>query len=345
MKISLLLVGDKKGRASTVAAEAALIAFPEAARVSLGFYSDALAREPASGPEILVLTNSNEAEILQATLVLDGGRLPRWAVVAAGDTALSPLADVVPAADWNPSVLSRAFRSGVALNQLRRENARFRGDLLSVGVRIAHDLRSPLGGILAATEALNEFLEKNAAEGKALSRPIVESTDDLVRIIGQLTLWAKASALEEAPQVFNMATAAERALTRTELRASRTGAVVKSPASWPEVQASPAKTEAVWLALIENALGHSGDSPKIELGWVREASMYRFWVQDAGVGVASEKRKTLFQQFHLLHTPNSVRGLGLPIVERLVGLQGGTCGYSPTEGGGSCFFFTLPAAG
>jgi K+-sensing histidine kinase KdpD len=31
---------------------------------------------------------------------------------------------------------------------LERENARLRGDLLTIGSRISHDLRTPLGGIM-----------------------------------------------------------------------------------------------------------------------------------------------------------------------------------------------------
>jgi len=50
----------------------------------------------------------------------------------------------------------------------------------------------------------------------------------------------------------------------------------------------------------------------------------------------------LFWPFHRLHDPGAARGLGLPIVERLVRLHGGRTGYEARSGGGSTFYFTLP---
>ena len=81
---------------------------------------------------------------------------------------------------------------------------------------------------------------------------------------------------------------------------------------------------------------------RIEIGWDQQGEMYRFWVRDNGVGVPSEKRHQLFHPFNRLHETNAARGLGLPIIERMVRLQGGLCGYESLPGGGSCFFFTLP---
>ena len=43
------------------------------------------------------------------------------------------------------------------------------------------------------------------------------------------------------------------------------------------------------------------------------------------------------------HLLNGSRGIGLSITQRLVELQGGSCGYEPLENG-SRFFFTLPAS-
>ena len=121
------------------------------------------------------------------------------------------------------------------------------------------------------------------------------------------------------------------------------GASVSEPASWPEVVGDGVSLEAVWWNLLSNALRHSGEKPRIELGWAKEAPGYRFWVQDYGPGVPPRSRGMLFHAFHRLHAPNAMRGLGLPIVQRLIQLLGGTCGYEPQEAGGSRFYFTLPA--
>ncbi len=40
--------------------------------------------------------------------------------------------------------------------KLLRENDRLRGDLLTIARRFSHDLRTPLGGIISADEAIIE---------------------------------------------------------------------------------------------------------------------------------------------------------------------------------------------
>ena len=53
-----------------------------------------------------------------------------------------------------------------------------------------------------------------------------------------------------------------------------------------------------------------------------------------GVAIAGRRKD--------LHEPDAAHGLGLSIVQRLMELQGGHCGYEPRLEGGSRFYFTLP---
>ena len=139
----------------------------------------------------------------------------------------------------------------------------------------------------------------------------------------ELACWAALQRLET--QILNK---------RAIVIPSASGLAVKGVAPWMEV---------VWWNLLLNALQHGGKSPRIETGSIRDGSEVQFWVQDDGSGVPDEKRSLLFHPFHLLHEPNAPNGLGLPIVHRLVELQGGRSGYKRVEGM-SRFFITLPAA-
>jgi signal transduction histidine kinase len=120
-------------------------------------------------------------------------------------------------------------------------------------------------------------------------------------------------------------------------------AVIVKPDAWPEVQGVASWLEGIWANLVGNALKHGREGIRIELGWAREESGFRFWVNDDGEGIPPENVANLFQPFHLLHKLDSRKGLGLSIVQRLAELQGGKCGYSPGPLGGSSFHFTLPA--
>jgi signal transduction histidine kinase len=342
MKISLLLVAGSNKRFIAEATEAARGAFPGASVSELASIEDALATEDGPQPEVVVVAGPDEVAARKATETVDRHRLPRWAVVTQGDFGPIPFAEVVPEAEWNAAVLMRSLKSAVALHLLRRDAERLRGDILSIGVRIAHDLRTPIGGIMSATEVIEGASPGEANAGKELTQPILESASDLSRIISLMTLVTRATARPAVLHIFNMGLAAGRALERVEMRARERHATVSKPASWPEVIGDPAHAEAVWVGLIDNALRHSGPSPKVELGWEPNGYGTRFWVSDAGPGIVPEKRRSLFQPFHRLHEPSAPKGLGLAVIERLVHLQAGNCGFEPASPKGSRFYFWLP---
>lgn len=227
-------------------------------------------------------------------------------------------------------------------NEPAGENARLRGDLLTIASRVSHDLRTPLGGIVTASEVLGEMLA-GQKQGVSLTRAIADSVDDMTRLIKQISLITRATAHPIPPSRVNMAQVVAGAMQRLEKRILEKKAVVSEPPSWPEVQGVLPWLEAIWTSLLTNALQHTrAEALRIELSWREEQNFHRFGISDNGGGVREEIRRHLFQPFDQLHQLEGTRGLGLSIVQRLVDLQGGSCGYEPLAGG-SFFFFTLPA--
>jgi signal transduction histidine kinase len=224
------------------------------------------------------------------------------------------------------------------------EQVRLRGDLLTFARRISHDLRTPLGGIIAAGEALKETLAENGLPA-VLADSVLNSAEELSGLIKRVSFLAKASASPSLKEPVLMADVVSMVLQQLESRILKQKAVITQSHWWPEVQGVPAWLEIIWWNLLVNALQHTGASPEIELGAREEGKNFRFWVSDNGSGVSEAARVKLFQTFHSLHESDSARGLGLPIVQRLVELQDGTCGYEAEPDGSGCFYFTLPVAG
>jgi signal transduction histidine kinase len=340
MKLLLLLGRDE--RFLSVATEAARLALPGASVQPVASLGAALAMPESASPELLAIVDGTVADVTQATQATGSGGLPRWAVVSAGAPLGASLAENIPRDDWEPGRLGRIFRAAMERHRLVRENVQLRGDILSIGTRITHDLRSPLGGIFATCDSLHEALVADAPGCAPLTQPILESAQDLMKLIQQVSLLAKATAIRAERQPYNMGTPVLTALERHGRLAAKKQAIIEQPDAWPEMVGDVALVEAVWWNLIDNALRHAGEQPQIELGWRRGKGEIFFSVNDRGTGVPLEKRRALFQSFHLLHEPNAPRGLGLPMVHRLVQLQGGRCGYEPGSPTGSSFFFTLP---
>jgi len=342
-KTGVVLVGSGVDLARN-AAEIARQALPGALVATVKNLQEALERVPASGPELLVLARPSPAELKRAVSATDAGGLPRWAVVVLDPDPVAEEAERLAPDDWTERQVARAFASALAEHGIRRELARARGDLLAIASRVTHDLRTQTAAILATSELLKEILVEAEPARATLIQPIFDSIDNLEKIIVRLSFLTKASAQGASKKPMDMGESVFRALQRMEGEIIRKNASIVQPAFWPEVAGEPPWVETIWCNLVGNALIHGGERPRIELGWMRQEAEHKFWIRDYGLGVPPEKRTQLFEPFHLLHRTNSPRGLGLPLAQRLVELQGGRCGYAPQEDGGSDFFFTLPAA-
>lgn len=299
-----------------------------------------------SARELLVLVDPAASLVAEAAAAKDGAALPRWAVVVLGEAPAGAKvwpANVVPREEWNVPLLARVLRSALALHGIEREQARCRGDLATFGFRIAHDLRTPLGGMLTTAEMLREILSEDAPDKAELTQPILDSAEGMVKLIERMSFIAKMAASREAPARLNMNLPFWNAFQRVEAEVLKARASFTYPSTWPDVIGHASWLEMLWRNLIDNALQHGGPAAKIEAGWEPKGDNVRYFVRDQGA-VAPEKQSLLFHPFERLHEPGAPRGLGLAVARRLVELHGGTCGYEPGAAGGSVFYFELPAA-
>ncbi|MGA9870370.1 MAG: HAMP domain-containing sensor histidine kinase [Rhodococcus sp. (in: high G+C Gram-positive bacteria)] len=103
-------------------------------------------------------------------------------------------------------------------------------------------------------------------------------------------------------------------------------------------------TQAV-LALAENATHHTRTGDRIGIGSQLSDGDIRFWVTDAGSGIADEDRDRIFERF--ARGRDGTRrsegaGLGLSIVTAIASAHGGRVGVGSSLGHGSTFTITIP---
>lgn len=220
-------------------------------------------------------------------------------------------------------------------------------DLEAYAHTVAHDLKTPLttilglSGVLASSAALPPERSSEAVE------VIRRTARKMAAIIDALLMLASlrrntAPALEP----LEMAALVEEVLQRMAAVAGQRAATIALPARWPQALGQPQWVEEVWANYLSNAIKYGGEPPQIELGADPvQGGRLRFWVRDHGPGLSAEQRKALFNAFARLD-PRAAEGhgLGLTIVARIVARLGGGVGVEPAEGGGSRFWFTLPAA-
>lgn len=342
---SLLSIGTDAAFATAVT-EAAQKVFPDVKLRAAASLEHALAGAIEPG-ELLVL-ESPSTEILERTSsALDSSKLPRWPIVVLGEAPAGsklPAANVVPRTLWSPALIGRVFLSALEQHRLAREATQLRGDLAAFGYRFAHDLRTPLGGIVTSAEMLREILGDEAPETAPLVQPILDSTDGLVKLIERMSLIAKTIAARESPQRLDMGQVFWNAFQKAEASLLKTGAVLDQPREWPEILGQATALEVVWRQLIANAIEHGEGGQRLVASWERQDGQVRFSLRSSGL-VPAEKQSTLFFPLERLHEPGAPRGFGLPLIRRILERHGGKWGFEAPADGGSIFYFVLPEPG
>jgi signal transduction histidine kinase len=98
--------------------------------------------------------------------------------------------------------------------------------------------------------------------------------------------------------------------------------------------------------LLDNALKYSRGVPKIIIGTRNEYGKILCYVSDNGIGISSENKDRIFEQFFRVNTGDihDVKGfgLGLNYVKKIVELTDGTISVESEENVGTTFYIWLP---
>ena len=218
---------------------------------------------------------------------------------------------------------------------------------------VAHDLRSPLTGILLGTDLLKADVgvdpraaRETVAQIQATTRQMMRLTNDLVDV----------HALEEGRRTYQWVTLDVCAVLHEAVATHSEAAARKRIRLTLETQEPAMKLESdagalrqVVDNLISNALKFSPVNTAVLVELRRTSEGVRLLVCDQGPGISPEDRDRIFQKYGQgSNSPTGGEkstGLGLWIVQRLVlGLRGKVqCESEP--GQGARFIVDLPAGG
>ncbi len=230
------------------------------------------------------------------------------------------------------------------LAQLDAETNQLRASMFS---SVTHDLRTPLASIKAGvTSLLDEAAHHDAVQQRELLTTVLEETDRLNRLVGNILDLAKIRAGALIPRRSRAAVdeIAEAVVARVRARAGDVGIELGFAPTLPEAAVDPMQIDQVLTNLIENALRHSPSGGTIRIHLTQAGRAVRARVSDEGPGIPREEREKVFEAFYRgKEAPESAgSGLGLAIARAIVIAHGGRIWIEETTGGGTAFVFDVP---
>lgn len=212
---------------------------------------------------------------------------------------------------------------------------------------VAHEVSSPLFGILGLAEAI--AAEDDLVTARAHATEIVGYSRSIKEIVQQLTAYARGAA-RDLPEPVGVAEITRRAARLV----ARAHGGSESDCAWEidgdiAVLGRPAELQQVFVNLIKNAVDAVNETPRPQPCVVvrarRDGSRVHVEVCDRGPGIPAEIQRSLFDPFFTTKAPGRGTGLGLNVVYRIVASMGGEVSVQSELGQGAVFHLDLPAAG
>jgi PAS domain S-box-containing protein len=225
-----------------------------------------------------------------------------------------------------------------------RELDRLKTEFIGVA---AHELRTPVTGLLLAVQLLEEGaageLTPTQREVVQVQRQDLERLEQLTRDLLDITK-LESGTMTPRPSPVTIARIFEDVERTMQPIARDEGVrlIFGAPGDCTLV-VDRGQIARVLINLVNNAIRHTPPEGSVQVSVEMGADQVSFQVEDTGEGVPPEYRERIFQRF--VQVPGSTQGgagLGLSIAQRIVENHGGEMTLLSELGKGSTFGFLLP---
>ena len=249
----------------------------------------------------------------------------------------------------NLSVVNAArLRSDALLEDKLKDLLEKNAELERFLYTASHDLKSPV----VTVRSFLGYLEKDLAGGNAARAAadigfIRAAADKMAELLDDLLGISRIGRVITPPALVTLQAVADEALAAVAGKLSERGVRTQVAGGTAALFGDRLRLAEIWQNLVENACKYMGPQkePRIDIGFEARGAERVFFVRDNGMGIDPRFLVKIFGLFEKLDAKAEGSGIGLAIVQRIVGLYGGRIwAESAGEGQGSVFYFTLPGA-
>jgi len=206
-----------------------------------------------------------------------------------------------------------------------------------------HEIRTPLNAIVGFSQVL---IDEDNRENRAQYAKIIQSNNELLQqlIYDVLDL----SKIESNTMQFNyrnidLNSLIDNIYHATNLRMHDGVRLEQHNDGNIVFYTDPNRLTQIITNLLNNAIKHTQQG-FIRFGYINEQDKVRFYVEDSGEGIPTDKLNTIFDRFVQLKDMDQGVGLGLAICKGLVNQMGGAIAVTSIVGKGSVFTVILPTS-
>jgi len=273
------------------------------------------------------------------------GRLERWLLVEAvpitdGHGRVHRVVNIL----HDMTSQHRVELENVRLVGEAQEALRAREDLLAI---VSHDLRNPLGVVLASTALLlkSNLPPDKQERARRQVEAIQRAGNRMNRLIRDLLDFAsiQAGRLSVSKHPQEVAAMVDEVLEVTEpLAAAKAHKLVSDVAAGLAIRCDHDRVIQLFSNLVGNAVKFTPDGGTITVRAAPDGDLVRFSVTDTGPGIPADELPHVFDRYYQAQRKNRDGiGLGLSIARGIVEAHGGRIWAESEEGKGSTFSFTL----
>lgn len=251
-------------------------------------------------------------------------------------------------AQLNTELESRVAARTGELQSTNQRLALTNQELEAFTASASHDLRSPLGAIAGQAGLLRDELQASMTDSVSSRIDRIQScvrrSSDIIDGLLSLARISRQELLNERVDLSALAQSIVDDLNQQYPR-QRVECRIEPKLT---VNADPRLMKSLLYNLLGNAWKYTSrtEHPRVELGHAEARDTTVFSVRDNGAGFDMAGAEHIFEPFHRLHAATEFPGIGIGLatVARIVQRYAGKITVESSEGRGTIFRFTLPAA-
>jgi len=213
---------------------------------------------------------------------------------------------------------------------------------------ISHDFRTPLAGIKAMAETLQEGAIDDRDTAQDFLKRINDEVDRLVQMVSELSELSRIETgkaeLRLEPVDINKLVEETVSYLRSQIERKGLSVSIRKDEKITDMNLDRNRIRQVIINILHNAVKFTGQGGNITITTTSNENSVTVNISDTGTGISKDDLPHIFERFYMADRSRASggTGMGLAIAKHVIEAHNGTITATSVENKGSTFSFSLP---